>query len=574
MYEDIIEKIQIERWEEARLLLLQVSQTDDISCILNATVDFHFGEWESMFKWLEKGIRCNPDNAELYLLLGNYYEEKNVNQAYLCYEMALSLCKEQKDYDTIMAYLNNLSESFRVDVKPYSYIIISYNSLKKTKDCIESIRKNDIEGTYEIIVVDNASSDGSREWLLEYKNESDIKIMCNEENRGFPIACNQGIKMAEPENDIFLLNNDAIVTPKSVFWLRMGLYSDENVGVTGSVSNCAGNHQAVFIEEHTMEKFEEYAFSNNVLMESPYEMKVYLIGFAMMIKRKALDEVGLLDTRFTPGTFEDVDYGVRMNQASWKVMLCKNSFIIHMSKDNENTWYKVYGINKNKFKEKWGMDVSYYSHAREDIIELIQREKNEKFNVLEVGCGMGATLSRISSEWKYATVKGIEISDEVARIGQNITDITIGNIEEMKIDYPQGEFDYIILADVLEHIHNPIAVLEKLKGYLKQDGCFLFSIPNIAHFSVIWPLINGRFDYQNEGLLDRTHVHFFTLESIKGIIQELNMDIKFLAYLKSNDSDKPENLEIVNRLTELTGSPEDKYNFMAYQYILKVGNRK
>lgn len=93
-----------------------------------------------------------------------------------------------------------------------------------------------------VIVVENASKDKSVAWM---KQQKDIKLLCNKENSGFPMGCNQGIRMAEKESDILLLNNDTIMTPNALFWLRMALYENDQVGSTGSVSNYVTNGQAV-----------------------------------------------------------------------------------------------------------------------------------------------------------------------------------------------------------------------------------------------------------------------------------------------------------------------------------------
>lgn len=98
-------------------------------------------------------------------------------------------------------------------VNKTSIVILSYNTYELTKTCIESIRRFTPPGSYEVIVVDNGSEDSSSAWLKEQK---DIKLLVNEENKGFPAGCNQGIKIAAEGNDILLLNSDVIVTPR---WL-------------------------------------------------------------------------------------------------------------------------------------------------------------------------------------------------------------------------------------------------------------------------------------------------------------------------------------------------------------------
>lgn len=95
-----------------------------------------------------------------------------------------------------------------------SIIILTYNQLDYTKQCIDSIRKYTAAGTYELIVIDNKSTDGTPEWLSQ---QHDILAVLNDRNEGFPKGCNQGIALAKGEN-VLLLNNDVIVTPR---WLDL-----------------------------------------------------------------------------------------------------------------------------------------------------------------------------------------------------------------------------------------------------------------------------------------------------------------------------------------------------------------
>lgn len=142
-----------------------------------------------------------------------------------------------------------------------------------------------------------------------------MTLVSNQENKGFPAGCNQGIKAAEPENDILLLNNDTIVLPNSIFWLRMGLYEEERIGATGSMSNSVINGQRIEAKLAGVEEYITYGTAMNIPMENALEKKTWLVGFAMLLKRKALDEVGLLDERFSPGQNEDVDLCIRLNLA-------------------------------------------------------------------------------------------------------------------------------------------------------------------------------------------------------------------------------------------------------------------
>lgn len=132
----------------------------------------------------------------------------------------------------------------------------------------------------------------------------------------------------------------------------------------------------------------------------------------------------------------------------------------------------------------------------------------QEVNVLEVGCGLGATLARIQFMYPYAHVYGMELMPEVASVGGRILDIVQGDIENSAFPFDGIQFDYIIFADVLEHLHEPERIVREMAERLKKGGAFICSIPNIMNLSVLYPLLQGKFEYEEAGILDRTHLKF------------------------------------------------------------------
>ncbi len=180
-----------------------------------------------------------------------------------------------------------------------SIIILSYNALDYTKLCLESIRKHTPLGTYELIVIDNASTDGSAQWL---KEQEDIRLIINEENVGFPKGCNQGLKMAQG-SELLLLNNDVIVTP---FWLdnmRAALYSQDRVGAVGCLTNSCSNEQSIDIGYDSLEGLEKAADKFNQQDPGKWYPWLLLVGFCLLFKRDVYERLGDLDEAFSPGNF-------------------------------------------------------------------------------------------------------------------------------------------------------------------------------------------------------------------------------------------------------------------------------
>lgn len=207
-----------------------------------------------------------------------------------------------------------------------SIIILTYNHLDYTKDCIESIRRYTEKDTYEIVVVDNASSDETVNWLKEQK---DLKIVFNKENVGFPKGCNLGIELAEQENDILLLNNDTIVTENWLSNLQTCLYSDEKIGAVGAISNHDANLQGCSFTYDDFDQMQKLALKNNQSDPSKWEEKVCLIGYCMLIKRSVMNQVKGLDEEFSPGYIEDNDLSLQIVQLGYRLMLCHDAFIHH-----------------------------------------------------------------------------------------------------------------------------------------------------------------------------------------------------------------------------------------------------
>lgn len=529
--------------------------------------------YDECYEEIIKGLKQNYKDYELYFALGEYYLNKNINQAYLCYENALFYCEDENDKKYICQVMKDVKNQ-GVEVNPYSVIIVSYNSSDAMKMCIDSIKSNNDMLDNQIIVVYNNSSDGIRDWL---ETQDQIILIKNYDNKGFGAASNQGIKTALADNDIFLLNNDTIVTPNAIFWMRMGLYENSNVGAVGCESNCASG-QMINQKYNSIDEYIKYGISNNVPSKNPYEKRVWLSGFALMFKRKALDDIGILDLRYRMGYYEDVDICVRLQYAGYQCILCHNSFIFHWGSmsfgENKKMQLELMQTNRMIFKKKWNFDIQYYSYAREDIISLINDSPDIPIRVLEIGCGCGATLSKIKYLWPSSEVKGIEIVDSIAQIGANNLDIVHGNIENMNMNYPEKYFDYVIMGDVLEHLFDPSKVLINIKRYLKNTSKLLISIPNIMHISVLIPLLKGELQYRESGILDKTHVKFFTLKSIAELLnscgyipEEYAAIINEVESSNISDEDKNAFYDAIEKIPDTA----DKVQFNAYQYVIKSG---
>lgn len=460
---------------QARILADRLFQAGENSVefwILNATLYEIENNAEAEYACISRGIQIGPANYELYYMLGNYYLNRNIDQAYLCYEQAEYYGSNSEDEEFLRHEREKLEAE--TNVNPVSIVILSYNIKDILKACIQSIRDTMPKRAYEIVVVDNASSDGAAEWLRE---QNDIVLRCNTENSGFALGCNQGIELSADNNDILLLNNDTIIPQNAMFWLRMGLYSRKSVGATGPITSSAVNDQQLSNKLGSVEEYLKLSREICIPTPAPYENKLWLVGFAMLIKNEALKKVGVLDTRYGWGNFEDDDYGMMLTEAGYELLLCYNSFIFHygsmnMSKDREK-YIKYISRNYKLLIDKWQMDVPYQSMAHREQYLAIDEPGRKSFKVLEINCGCGATLARIKYLNPGAEVYGIEKDEKLAAFGKYMADIRVCDIEKEELPFEHKTFEYILINNIQGVTRNLDMIYEKAVPYVKDTGKIL-----------------------------------------------------------------------------------------------------
>ena len=162
-----------------------------------------------------------------------------------------------------------------------------------------------------------------------------------------------------------------------------------------------------------------------------------------------------------------------------------------------------------------------YEYINPDILKYTPSNKK----ILDVGCGTGALGEALKK--KGNIVYGIDISKKSIEIAKKRLDrvVQIDMETENKLPFKESSFDLIIFGDVLEHFRDPLSVLNNIKDYLKKDGQIIISLPNIANWEIRLKLLFGKFDYQKEGILDDTHVRFFTLKTAKELIKKAGLKI-------------------------------------------------
>jgi GT2 family glycosyltransferase len=252
-----------------------------------------------------------------------------------------------------------------------SIVVVSFNSLVYTRMCVETVLANTDGPPFELIVVDNASSDGSRDYLGELAGRDvRVSLFANEENVGFPAACNQGLAAARGDH-LVLLNSDTMVPPG---WLsRLGSYlENDRAALVGPVTNRIGNEAEVETGYDTYGDFLREAGSRAARRHGEGFEIPTLTMFCLAMRREAWEAIGPLDESFGVGTLEDDDYSMRARRSGLR-LLCAEDVLVHHF--GEASFGKLFGNgeygrlivdNRRRFEDKWGEAWRPYSR-RENL---------------------------------------------------------------------------------------------------------------------------------------------------------------------------------------------------------------
>lgn len=198
--------------------------------------------------------------------------------------------------------------------------------------------------------------------------------------------------------------------------------------------------------------------------------------------------------------------------------------------------------------------------------------------MLDVGCGAGEFGRALKAERGVQHVTGIEIVESAWTMATRVLDEAIfGNIETLDLPFPDEHFDCITCGDVLEHLVNPGEVLMKLKRVLAPGGTLVASIPNARFYQVVEMLGNGRWIYQDAGIMDRTHLRFFTAVEMVELFRGAGMRVRTIAPLSMMREDalpisKDGFIELQKmRIGPL--SPAEHRDFLVYQYLVIAEHR-
>jgi GT2 family glycosyltransferase/glycosyltransferase involved in cell wall biosynthesis len=243
-----------------------------------------------------------------------------------------------------------------------SIVIVTYNNADINLLCLETLFGRTEWPNLEVIVVDNASHDGTVALLREAERKyPNLRVVYNERNTGFAPANNVGLPLANGDY-IVLLNNDTVLPRGWLCALIRHLAARPSIGMVGPVSNAVGNEAKIDVGYSDVRDMPAWA-AKYMRAHDGETFPIHMLGmFCVAMRRAIFEQVGLLDERFVVGMFEDDDYARRVRDLGYDIVCARDAFVHHWQKASfrllgDAEYARIFEENRQRYRDKWGEDA-------------------------------------------------------------------------------------------------------------------------------------------------------------------------------------------------------------------------
>lgn len=557
----LAEKINNNKIEEAfNLILSNENKLKDSSEFWNlkSIIYIKTKKYEIALDCLKMALEIDKDNIDYLFNLAYLYElKKEWYSAYKIYGELLQIVNDDGSKEEIYKYMNNINpddqqiivKKARNSFKPsfgndilsarhevaksiidsnrplVSIFVLALNNLEKyTRPCVECILKYTKEIDYELILVDNGSSDDTFEYFktIEYSRKKIIHIT---KNVGSGFGMYQGFANCEGKY-LVLLQYDLFVTKNWLSNLLKCAMSDENIGMVNPGLDYVSNFQAIDLKYKDFDDMQEKAAAYNISDAKKWEERLRLITLGTLFKKECLDVAGFMDYGYFHD-FVDDDITFRVRRAGYKAIFCRDTFICHAGKvTDKGTEMAVKSLREGRelFKDRYyGVDA--WDDVQYEVMMMEHIEAKPEYNNvipqilgIDVKCGgailevknklrnkgiMNSELSAFSTEAKYFTDLSTICDQKVE----------VDRIEYFKEYFKLKKFDYIVIGKPINEYKDPYSIISSTLDLLNDDGQLLLKIKNVYDISMLVKIIGINMEIK--------HKEVFCL-SLEGFNEYLN----------------------------------------------------
>ncbi len=464
---------------------------------------------------------------------------------------AASLYKERIKVSELVAS----SKKYSSEV---SIVVTAYNRLDKTKECVESVLKYSQNVDFDLILVDNGSSDDTFEYFksVPHNKVRIVRITKNVDQR-FALCC---IELNWISQYVVLVPNDIIVTENWLYNLLAVAKSDPKIGMVNPVCSNVSNLQQVDLDFQSREEMQKKAAAYNKTDPAKWHERLRLITLGTLFKTACLYAVGmpLFDVGFVHD-FADDDITFRVRRAGYKAVLAGDTWIHHnhdfrnMEDKDPQKFMETLQAGRSYFKEKYyGIDAwddvnDYICNYLSDSITPPVKKENVKILGIETKCGTpaldiknvirrygiyNAQISAFTSDAKYYT--------DLKTICEG--NVVCANIELLRSSFQPDHFDYIIIHKNINEFNNYEEVIETALSLLKKGGQLFLPLKNVYDVNALLLMF---------GYNDQTSANAFALSEEQFVQQVKKLGAKAAHKVAVIPYQVPEDvMEFINLLVD------------------------
>lgn len=359
----------------------------------------------------------------------------------------------------VLPILNRLLDAPRSQHPSVSIIILCWNQLDNTIRTVDSVLQHTFV-PFRMIIVDNMSTDGTRDYLLDLKGQiENLDLVLLDRNYGFAGGINAGLATVSTADYVVILNNDVQVTPGWLERMLVHLKRNPRLGMIGPVAcNVSGVQNSAYdssrpLAEHAREVFGEWA--------GQIAFTQRIVGFAWVMRGELIQHLGGFDLRFGLGNFEDDDYCIRVLNAGYQVAVAKDVFVYHVGSASWDraTWVKQMQTNIELLNAKWGPVYDSQGYWIERTPGPFEKSRHY-FPPIKSWTDINPELHRtlVQNDWTMLW----QLGTQSFMFDQNAFGLIAGAIAALKLSKPRISMQLLAKATPNQAAH----VVEQIKLWL------------------------------------------------------------------------------------------------------------
>jgi len=383
-----------------------------------------------------------------------------------------------------------------------SIVLLAYNNLNYTRDCVESILKNTDDVEYELILVDNGSTDGTKEYFDSIPGAKVIYLKYNlHVVKGFNIGM-----MAAEGKYCAAICNDFIFTPNWLKNLIICIESDPGIGYVSPGATSISNMQQISIPFSSKEDFQEKARRYNVSDPAKWEERVVLLPNVLCCPTALLDRIGYYDTRFFRGEFADDDISFRIRRAGYKLIYCADTVTHHYGSLTTVSDHQTNSLEEGRqiFTKKYGLDAWVDARMNPAYLNIDFDHLSNVKSILGIDVKCGATLlqikNRIWSDYKIKPQLFICTTEQKYQVDENSISKNVFVLNNL-YKFPEelnGKIDLVYIEKPLDCYSDELdAIFSSLSRVMNVNGKIIFMVNNNVSIESLYEQLNSSHSIHN-----------------------------------------------------------------------------